>query len=348
MKLNGKQAVAFITSPLQLLNAREWEYQSDGSVHVLLLEDYSSGRTRLQLEAVLSEFDFDISHLGGFPRSGWSWSYFGIPYLIKVGRIVREINMLLSGGDFDVLLVGDPRVALCQHAMRFWESMGGREIVVLDDGSAASIIAKERHEYVLQSSVHGLSLPRFFRRHVSGMRCGWPAALAFFSIYDLGLPEVDRLVKNKVSYLRSLPVFSNEESWFVGSNNVEAGITTERAYLSVLRSIHESEGVALYLAHRREGPDKLEKVQRIGFTVVCPDLPLEYYCAIKAGLPRRLYGIASTVFDTFSRLWEDQLELILIDPGPNYVLLGAREQLNLIVEENLRTADRVLQVLCEY
>jgi hypothetical protein len=220
-------------------------------------------------------------------------------------------------------------------------------MVVLDDGSAASMIAKERHEFVFESSVQGLSLPRFLRRHVSGMMGGWPAALAFFSIYDLDLPEVDHLVKNKVSYLSSLPVFSNEESWFVGSNNVEVGITTERAYLSVLRSIHEHEGVTLYLAHRREGADKLEKVQRIGFTVVCPELPLEYYCAIKAGVPRRLYGIASTVFDTFSRLWREQVELILVDPGHDYVLPGAQEWLNLIVQENRRTADRILQLACE-
>jgi hypothetical protein len=205
------------------------------------------------------------------------------------------------------VVMGDPFSRYVQLLLTITRA---RELVVVDDGTATM-------EFVAQLA-RGERLVRWHRK---GGRPG-PRDLLFAPVSSSARRRLTPSARRTVEIFSSMPidetpagvtVTANDFAWtrsrfgpprltkgadLVGTSLVETGVVDGERYLEAVRSLARAHGATRYFAHRRESSEKLHRLAvETGLEVVRPDLPLELI-ARRGPIGRTILSFPSTVVHT--------------------------------------------------
>ncbi|MFD8420602.1 hypothetical protein [Streptomyces sp. NPDC059668] len=316
---SGPHTLAFVESPVQLLNVLEWAHahaphateagewapgagpdgasvRSAGAGLTLVVLSPNDPMTRGQLRR-MAELARDEGHEVRWEeaRGGTTAPFHTIGGLAPLLRRARRIVM------------GDPFSRYVQLLLTITKA---RDLVVVDDGTATM-------EFVAQLA-RGERLVRWHRR---GGRPG-PRDVLFAPISSSARRRLTPSEGRRVEVFSSMPIDSapdgvtitaNDFSWtrarfgppritkgadLVGTSLVETGVVDPDRYLEAVRSLAKTHGATRYFAHRRESTDKLHRLAvETGLEIVRPDLPLELI-ARRGPIGRTILSFPSTVVHT--------------------------------------------------
>ncbi|MBA0054184.1 hypothetical protein E0L36_26025 [Streptomyces sp. AJS327] len=288
--------LAFVESPVQLLNTLEWAHQRGdlpGGLTIAVLAP-NDPMTRGQLRR-MTEYVRDEGHT---PR--WIEARAG---LTAPPRCVSSLYGELRGNPH--LVIGDPFSTYVQLLLAL---SAARRVTVVDDGSATM-------EFATQLA-HGERLVRWHRVGSGGARAALSAPLARRALRRLR-PEPGRDVEvfsaMPVEPPPGVTVTANEFAWtrdrfgpprltrgtdLVGTSLVETGVVDGERYLEAVAELARTHGATRYFAHRRESGEKLQRITAAtGLEIVRPDLPLELV-ARRGPIGRTVLSFPSTVVHT--------------------------------------------------
>ncbi|WP_030764367.1 hypothetical protein [Streptomyces sp. NRRL F-2664] len=209
------------------------------------------------------------------------------------------------------VLVGDP---FSRYVQLLLTLVRAEELVVVDDGTATM-------EFVAQTA-RGERLVRWHRVGGGGL----PGRVRELAYAPVSAAARRRFVPaagsaRRVEVFTSMPVTphagmtlrTNDFAWtrarfgpprltrgtdLVGTSLVETGVVDPDRYLDAVRSLALEHGATRYFAHRRESPEKLRALSRTtGLEIVRPDLPLELI-ARRGPVGRTVLSFPSTVVHT--------------------------------------------------
>jgi len=303
-----------VESPAQLLNVVEWAHQdaepaTDLRVIVLAPTNELTRRQLRTMAALARESGLAVQWHE--PRIGGA----------QTARTVRSLAAELSG--VDRLVVGDAFSGVLQVVMSISRAP---EVILVDDGTATFEFARQWVAGEHLSRWHSVATPghrrqisRFARDQISSSvrRRISPQSgcrLSLFTSLDVELPRVP-VVPNTFAWVRDR--YASPEvklgSDLIGTSLVETGVVDQGHYLGGVASLVERYGVDRYFAHRKEDGAKLAAVERLGVSVVRPELPLEI-AARRGVLARRLISFPSTVVHTLPLVLADTpAELLVCD-----------------------------------
>ncbi|GAA2395980.1 hypothetical protein GCM10010420_21950 [Streptomyces glaucosporus] len=314
----GPGTLAFVESPVQLLNVLEWAHAGHG--------DGAGGRTGDLTVAVLPPRD--PMTRGQLRRMAQLAREEGVTVRWEEARggaaaPLRTVASLLGPlRRASRIVVGDPFSRYVQLLLSLARTgrdggAGGGGIVVVDDGTATM-------EFVAQLA-RGERLVRWHGRGAGGARAAifapvsasarrrmTPSAdqrVEVFSSMPVEPPEHVTVTRNDFAWTRARfgPPALIRGADLVGTSLVETGVVDPERYLEAVASLARSHGAVRYFAHRRESAEKLHRIaDRTGLEIVRPDLPLELV-ARRGPIGNTVLSFPSTVVHT--------LPLALADTG---------------------------------
>ncbi|MDQ8704189.1 hypothetical protein RCO28_17085 [Streptomyces sp. LHD-70] len=315
--------LAFVESPVQLLNALEWAHADaqrpgiQGKVTIVVLSPLDP-MSRGQLRRV-AQLARDEGH-----AVRWEEARGGPSAPLKtIGALAPELRRAAR------VVIGDPFSRYVQLLLTITRS---RDLVVVDDGTATM-------EFIAQLA-RG---ERLVRWHRSGGRPG-PRDLVFapfsaaarrrltpgsgssvevFSSMPVNdIPEGVRLTPNTFAWTRARfgPPRLTKGADLVGTSLVETGVVDPDRYLEAVRRLARTHGATRYFAHRRESAEKLHELASVtGLEIVRPDLPLELI-ARRGPIGRTILSFPSTVVHTLPlALAGTEVEVAVCDIDPSWL-----------------------------
>jgi hypothetical protein len=296
--------LAFVESPVQLLNVLEWAHarhapparEEPGAQLTLVVLSPNDPMTRGQLRR-MAELARDEGHQVRWEeaRGGTTAPFHTITGLAPLLRRASRVVM------------GDPFSRYVQLLITITRA---QDLVVVDDGTATM-------EFVSQLA-RGERLVRWHRK---GGRPG-PRDLIFAPVSSRARKRLTPTPGRRVEVFSSMPidetpegvtVTANAFAWtrarfgppritkgadLVGTSLVETGVVDGDRYLEAVRSLARTHGATRYFAHRRESVDKLHRLSAAtGLEIVRPDLPLELI-ARRGPIGRTILSFPSTVVHT--------------------------------------------------
>ncbi|MEU3040591.1 hypothetical protein ABZ700_06445 [Streptomyces diastaticus] len=315
------EALAFVESPVQLLNVLEWAHASgqapDRLTLVVLspLDPMSRGQLRRMAELARGE---GVEVRWEDARGGTAAPLATVrglaPRLRTAGRVV----------------IGDPFSRYVQLLLALSRA---RDLVVVDDGTATV-------EFLAQLA-RGERLVRWHRR--GGRRGprelllapvsaaarrrltpggGHPRIEVFSAMPVDAAPEGLTLTRNTLAWTRARfgPPRLTGGADLVGTSLVETGVVDEARYREAVHALVRAHGVTRYFAHRRESAAKLRHLtDGTGLEVVRPDLPLEL-TARRGPTGRTLLSFPSTVVHTLPlALAGTGVRIAVLDIDPDWL-----------------------------
>ncbi|MCT7352698.1 hypothetical protein N4P33_11005 [Streptomyces sp. 15-116A] len=293
----GPHTLAFVESPVQLLNVLEWAHaHAPGAGLTLVVLSPVDPMTRGQLRR-MSELAREEGHTVRWEeaRSGPTAPLQTIGGLTALLRRAHRV------------LLGDPFSRYVQLLLTITRA---RDVVVVDDGTATM-------EFVGQLA-RGERLVRWHRK---GGRPG-PRDLLLAPVSAAARRRLTPGGKRSVEVFSSMPmedtppgvtVTANTFAWtrarfgppritkgadLVGTSLVETGVVDADAYLEAVRSLAAKHGAARYFAHRRESTEKLHRLAvETGLQIIRPELPLELI-ARRGPIGSTILSFPSTVVHT--------------------------------------------------
>ncbi|WP_328397252.1 hypothetical protein OHS70_13915 [Streptomyces sp. NBC_00390] len=300
--------LAFVESPVQLLNVLEWAHTQAGTAQP---GDHTGhGRTSDLTIVVLSPTDpmsrGQLRRMAELARDEgytvrWQEARGGAGAPL---RTVRELGPVLRRARR--IVIGDP---FSRYVQLLLTLVGGKDLTVVDDGTATM-------EFVAQVA-RGERLVRWHRR---GGRRG-PREMVLAPVTFLARRKLSPTRTRTVEVFTSMPldppagirVTVNDFAWtrarfgpptvtrgadLVGTSLVETGVVDLEQYLAAVATLARTHGATRYFAHRRESSDKLHRLAvQTGLEVVRPDLPLELI-ARRGPIGRKVLSFPSTVVHT--------------------------------------------------
>ncbi|CAM5510062.1 hypothetical protein [Streptomyces viridochromogenes] len=293
----GHSTLAFVESPVQLLNVLEWAHaRASGAGLTLVVLSPTDPMTRGQLRR-MAELAREEGHTVRWEEArGGATAPF---------RTIGGLAALLRGAERIVL--GDP---FSRYVQLLLTITGAHDLVVVDDGTATM-------EFVAQLA-RGERLVRWHRK---GGRPG-PRDLLFAPVSTIARRRLTPGDRRSVEVFSSMPVeetppgvtvTASAFAWtrdrfgppritkgadLVGTSLVETGVVDGDRYLDAVRTLAAAHGATRYFAHRRESAEKLHRLAvGTGLEVVRPDLPLELI-ARRGPIGRTVLSFPSTVVHT--------------------------------------------------
>ncbi|MFF5155121.1 hypothetical protein ACFY3N_02420 [Streptomyces sp. NPDC000348] len=293
----GPHTLAFVESPVQLLNVLEWAHAHAPGVGLTLVvlspvDPMTRGQLRRMAELAREE--------GHQVRWEEARGGAGAP-LQTVGGLTAPLRRAAR------VVLGDPFSRYVQLLLTITRA---REVVVVDDGTATM-------EFVGQLA-RGERLVRWHRK---GGRPG-PRELVLAPVSAAARRRLTPGGKRTVEVFTSMPmedtppgvtVSSHTFAWtrdrfgpprvtrgadMVGTSLVETGVVDADAYLEAVRALVAAHGAKRYFAHRRESTEKLHRLAvETGLEVVRPELPLEIV-ARRGPIGATVLSFPSTVVHT--------------------------------------------------
>ncbi|MEU4208582.1 hypothetical protein AB0F13_01035 [Streptomyces sp. NPDC026206] len=318
--------LAFVESPVQLLNVLEWAYRTArrdsrtpapraeppplcdavprqpeqrditplaGDLLVVVLAPHDP-MTRGQLRR-MTELARDQGH-----RVRWEEARGGPGAPVStVGSLAGPLRRARR------VVIGDPFSRYVQLLLTLTRA---RELVVVDDGTATM-------EFVSQLA-RGERLVRWHRRTGLGAR-----GLVFAPVAATARRKLTPNNRRTVEVFTAMPVepppgvtvTANDFAWtrathgpprltrgtdLVGTSLVETGVVDPERYLAAVTALARDHGATRYFAHRRESTDKLRRIAAVtGLEIVRPELPLELV-ARRGPIARTVLSFPSTVVHT--------------------------------------------------
>ncbi|WP_324789004.1 hypothetical protein [Streptomyces sp. H51] len=293
----GHSTLAFVESPVQLLNVLEWAHaHAPGAELTLVVLSPTDPMTRGQLRR-MAELAREEGH-----EVRWEEARGGpaAPFQ-TIGGLAGMLRRA------DRVVLGDPFSRYVQLLLTITKAPA---LVVVDDGTATM-------EFVAQLA-RGERLVRWHRK---GGRPG-PRDLLFAPVSSSARRRLTPGGNRQVEIFSAMPVDERPEgvtvtvnafAWtrarfgppritkgadMVGTSLVETGVVDAERYLEAVRALARAHGATRYFAHRRESTEKLHRlVLETGLEVVRPDLPLELI-ARRGPVGRTILSFPSTVVHT--------------------------------------------------
>ncbi|MEV6960053.1 hypothetical protein AB0M97_12785 [Streptomyces sp. NPDC051207] len=331
----GPHTLAFVESPVQLLNVLEWAHAhapdagdgggggaaSRAGVTLVVLspnDPMTRGQLRRMAELARREgYEVRWEEARGGPAAPFRTVGGLAGMLRRAGRVV----------------LGDP---FSRYVQLLLTITGASELVVVDDGTATM-------EFVGQLA-RGERLVRWHRK---GGRPG-PRDLVFAPVSATARRRLTPGERRSVQIFSSMPieetppgvsVAANDFGWtrarfgppritkgadMVGTSLVETGVVDGERYLDAVRTLAKTHGATRYFAHRRESAEKLHRLAvDTGLEVVRPDLPLELI-ARRGPIGRTVLSFPSTVVHTLPlALAGTEVRVAVCDIDPAWLTQGA-------------------------
>lgn len=293
----SSRAIAFVESPVQLLNVLEWagaRHRGEQLTVVVLSPTDPMSRGQLRRMAELGR-DEGFTVRWQEARGGA-----GAPL-----RTVRELAPLLRKADR--VVIGDP---FSRYVQLLLTLVSGKQLTVVDDGTATI-------EFIGQVA-RGERLVRWHRR--GGHR--GPRELVLAPVSAAARRRLTPSAARSVEVFTAMPVDKvppgitvtvNDFAWtratfgpptvlegadMVGTSLVETGVVDADQYLEAVAALARTHHAGRYFAHRREGVDKLHRLHaETGLEIVRPDLPLELI-ARRGPIGSTVLSFPSTVVHT--------------------------------------------------
>jgi len=328
-----KAALFAVVSPLQYINALEAASAfglQPSQCYLALGESKKLPATGRQVRSLIDPAKWRaIQSVSGFPAAGGiNRAHKELLHLLGAREYARDANSLIRRArseceGIDLLFIGDYRPANFRH---FIGAIPEARVWLLDDGSVTHQVVRFRKD---ANSPHLYAKPfarenplLLARARASGLRFAEPAALGYFTCYDVDPPPSDEVRTHDYAHFRAqYPALEAvPEVWFLGANHVENRFTSSKKYLALLRRVREfyrGEKV-VYLPHRGENDKKAASIAKLGFEVKNFDLPIEIAIGQSGRFPRVLAGIASSAIDNLSVILQDRIEIHLFCVGKDY------------------------------
>ncbi|MER5481240.1 hypothetical protein ABT026_30315 [Streptomyces sp. NPDC002734] len=290
------RTLAFVESPVQLLNVMEWAaHARERGVGLVVLsptDPMSRGQLRRMSELARGE-GHDVR---------WEEARGGALAPFKtVGGLTGPLRRA------ERIVVGDP---FSRYVQLLLGIAPARDLVVVDDGTAtleftAQLVRREPlvrwHRRGARPSPRELALApvsRYARRRLTPRE---RRRVEIFTAMPLAEVPANAVVTvNDFAWTRAAfgPPTVTEGADLVGTSLVETGVVDVEAYMAAVGRLAREHGVRRYFAHRRESAEKLHRIAvESGLSVVRPDLPLELI-ARRGPIARTVLSFPSTVLHT--------------------------------------------------
>ncbi|OAR24468.1 hypothetical protein A8W25_18910 [Streptomyces sp. ERV7] len=327
--------IAFVESPVQLLNVLEWAHSTRPLLNGVPAQRSGPGDAAAHDDltvVVLSPTDpmsrgqlrrmAELAHEEGM-RVRWEEARGGPTAPL---RTIAGLRPLLRRADR--IVIGDP---FSRYVQLLLTVARARDLVVVDDGTATM-------EFVAQLD----SGERLVRWHRRGSRAGARDVLfapfaasarrrltpsrgrtvEVFSAMPVQAPEAVTVTPNTFGWTRARfgPPRLTKGADMVGTSLVETGVVDPERYLEAVAALARTHGATRYFAHRRESPEKLRTLHlRTGLEIVRPDLPLELI-ARRGPVGRTILSFPSTVVHTLPpALAGTEVRLLICDIDPGWL-----------------------------
>ncbi|WP_405805202.1 hypothetical protein [Streptomyces sp. NBC_01187] len=297
-------ALAFVESPVQLLNVLEWAHNhpapSTATPLTLVVLPPTDPMTRGQLRRMAElARDEGVTVRWQEARDGMVGVLGG---LLSLSRRLRRAG---------TLVIGDPFSRYVQLLLALTPARAERRITVVDDGTAtmefvSQLARGERfvrwHRRGARGGARGLlfaPVSRRARRRLTPRPDG-SRPMEVFSSMPVEAPENVTVTANEFAWTRARfgPPRLTKGADLVGTSLVETGVVDTERYLEAVASLARAYGATRYFAHRRESSEKLQQVSAAtGLEIVRPDLPLELV-ARRGPVGRTILSFPSTVVHT--------------------------------------------------
>ncbi|WP_460113761.1 hypothetical protein [Streptomyces platensis] len=357
----GTGTLAFVESPVQLLNVLEWAHAaspeaaapeaapdgdpSDGaapdaapdgaapdgggagpaatSVTIVVLSPHDP-MTRGQLRR-MAELARDEGHTVRWEeaRGGPTAPLRTIGGLTPLLRRARRI------------VIGDP---FSRYVQLLLALTGAPDLVVVDDGTATMEFISQlaRGERLVRWHRSGggrgardLVFAPFSataRRRLTPPPEGGRRSVGVFSSMPVEAPPGVHLARNDFAWTRARfgPPRVMGAADIVGTSLVETGVVDADRYLAAVATLARTHGATRYFAHRRESAEKLHRLAgATGLEIVRPDLPLELI-ARRGPVGRLIVSFPSTVVHTLPlALAGTEVRVAVCDIDPEWLTANA-------------------------
>ncbi|GGU36073.1 hypothetical protein [Streptomyces lavendofoliae] len=286
--------LAFVESPVQLLNVLEWAHHAGRPDLLVVVLSPTDPMSRGQLRRMAG-----LARDEGFAvRWQETRGDRGSP-----ARALRDLAPSLVRAER--VVVGDP---LSRYARVLLALCGPRALTVVPDGTATMECAARlaRAERLVRRHRRDVRDPRGLpltpvtaparRRLVPGRR----RAVEVFTALPVEPPPGASVTVNRLAWTRARfgPPRLTRGADLVGTSLVETGVLDPDRYVGAVAALAAAHGATRYLAHRREGVEKLHRLAvETGLEIVRPDLPLEVV-ARRGPIGRTVLSFPSTVAHT--------------------------------------------------
>ncbi|MFJ9641293.1 hypothetical protein [Streptomyces sp. NPDC101178] len=289
--------LAFVESPVQLLNVLEWTHAMGGDdpagTTVVVLppvDPMSRGQLRRMAELARDE--------GITVRWQEARGDSGAPL-----KALRALAGLVRRADH--IVIGDP---FSRYVQLLLTLVRAERLTVVDDGTATM-------EFVTQLA-RGERLTRWHRKGRGG-----PRELLLAPVTATARRRFTPTARHEVEVFTAMPVepppgvtvTANTFAWtrarfgppsvgrgadLVGTSLVETGVVDPVPYQEAVAALARTHGATRYFAHRRESAEKLHALEAAtGLEIVRPDLPLELI-ARRGPIGHTVVSFPSTVVHT--------------------------------------------------
>ncbi|MFF8956460.1 hypothetical protein [Streptomyces sp. NPDC014894] len=301
--------LAFVESPVQLLNVLEWAHArpyerprppapragaapADGLTVVVLSPTDPMSRGQLRRMAELAREE-------GFTVR-WQEAREGAGAPL---RAVRELLPMLRRAER--IVIGDP---FSRYVQLLLTLVGDTDLTVVDDGTATMEFAAQlaRGEKLVRWHRRGSRGPRelllapvssLARRRLAPSRT---RAVEVFTSMPVDPPEGITVTPNTFGWTRFRfgPPTIVPGADLVGTSLVETGVVDPDQYVAAVTALARAHGAGRYFAHRRESAGKLHRLAgETGLEIVRPELPLELV-ARRGPIGSTVLSFPSTVVHT--------------------------------------------------
>ncbi|MEX2969258.1 hypothetical protein [Streptomyces sp. C184] len=320
----GRGTLAFVESPVQLLNVLEWAHTAQATALTVVVLSPHDPMTRGQLRR-MAELARDEGHAvrweeaRGGPTAPVRTIGGLTPMLRRAGRIV----------------IGDPFSRYVQLLLTLTRA---RDLVVVDDGTATMEFISQlaRGERLVRWHRNGsgrgardLAFAPFSataRRRLTPAPEGGRRTVGLFSSMPVEVPPGVEVTANDFAWTRGRfgPPRLTRAADIVGTSLVETGVVDADRYLAAVGALARTHGATRYFAHRKESTEKLRRLSaETGLEVVRPDLPLELI-ARRGPIGRLIVSFPSTVVHTLPlALLGTEVKVAVCDIDPQWLTAHA-------------------------
>lgn len=306
--------IFMIESPLQLINAIEAKHHfSIKKEHaVLLILQAENENTMKQIANMVSKDEWADVQIIGSGTGKVTW----ITRLLSLRSVVKKYSRV------DYIFIGDYRSDIMRD---FVVSVEHKKVYLLDDGNVTirmfEMISNGRlpqdsgAKYLIKSAFKKVLAPKSPKNNEI-------TNIAFFTTFDLKSDRME-IVRNNYEYFSSLskdqkkkPVF-----FFLGAPLSEKNVMdSEDRYIEYLRDVKSylNETEMVYIPHRSESPEKLDKIKKeLNISVTPIDTCIEFELTRNPYLPEGLGSFYSSALGTCHQIFKDLIEIkaFYLQPG---------------------------------
>jgi len=316
--MSKKFNLFFVQSPLQLESATQARDSLEISNSIIFIDIY--GKNYKNYSQIMNALDnkWDkayISHSKNILLMYTSYIFF----LLKIWFKYRQKVERFFYGDYR-----SPDYAIYESII------SPRESILLDDGAVTiamqkAFIKRKKSVFEIKTLKH-----KVFKKILAKSRV--PNLFTFFEVDMFMLPNQVNYYKNKNEHR----VISTTSSYyyFIGTKLSEADYMKESDELRILNVVFNEyrNKKLLYIPHRGESEEKLNKIKGIGFEIKNLNQPLETYYSTTNVMPGKVLSYYSTALYTCYLKFNSQVDLIAFDIRQYLTPKVSLENINIVYD----------------